>query len=174
MTERIASTSESCLVLITRSLHRAGRLVRTWSRVARAIVSPAVPVLLLTTGCTPNDQEVNSFIHAWEASVSAPDYRVQPPDSVAISSSTAPEIDGTSSVIRQDGKITLCLVGDVKVAGMTPVEISRKIESLLEQYYVDPQVSAFGQIVSAVRIRAKKIDPPAKGAAPARELGDEA
>lgn len=32
--------------------------------------------------------------------------------------------------------------------------------------YVDPDVSAFGQIVSAVRIRAKRVDPPAKGAAP--------
>ena len=29
--------------------------------------------------------------------------------------------------------------------------------------YVDPAVSAFGQIVSAVRIRAKKIDAPKKG-----------
>lgn len=28
--------------------------------------------------------------------------------------------------------------------------------------YVDPDVSAFGQIVSAVRIRAKKAEPPAK------------
>lgn len=31
--------------------------------------------------------------------------------------------------------------------------------------YVDPHVSAFGQIVSAVRIRAKKIDPPSDKAA---------
>jgi len=30
--------------------------------------------------------------------------------------------------------------------------------------YVDPNVNAFGQIVSGVRIRAKKIEPPAKGA----------
>lgn len=29
--------------------------------------------------------------------------------------------------------------------------------------YVDPAVSAFGQIVSAVRIRAKKVDAPRKG-----------
>lgn len=36
--------------------------------------------------------------------------------------------------------------------------------------YVDPDVSAFGQIVSAVRIRAKRVDPPTKGkqAAPAQ------
>lgn len=50
--------------------------------------------------------------------------------------------------------------------------------------YVDPAVSAFGQIVSAVRIRAKKIDAPKKGtSAPAepptadeifRDAGDEA
>lgn len=49
--------------------------------------------------------------------------------------------------------------------------------------YVDPAVSAFGQIVSAVRIRAKKVDAPKKGMTqpeppPAddifREPGDEA
>lgn len=32
--------------------------------------------------------------------------------------------------------------------------------------YVDPDVSAFGQIVSAVRIRAKKVDAPKPGSAP--------
>lgn len=31
--------------------------------------------------------------------------------------------------------------------------------------YVDPDVMAFGSKVSAVRIRAKKVEPPAKGAA---------
>ena len=31
--------------------------------------------------------------------------------------------------------------------------------------YVDPDVSAFGQIVSAVRIRAKRVDAPGKDAA---------
>lgn len=47
--------------------------------------------------------------------------------------------------------------------------------------YVDPQVSAFGQIVSAVRIRAKKVEAPKKGvSAPAvdsifrEEMGGEA
>lgn len=92
-------------------------------------------------GCSPSDQEINSFVHAWEASVSSPDYRVQPPDSLEISSASAMEIDGSAQMVRQDGKITLCLLGDVKVAGMTPTEISRKLESLLQKYYVDPQVS---------------------------------
>ena len=39
--------------------------------------------------------------------------------------------------------------------------------------YVDPAVSAFGQIVSAVRIRAKKVDAPKTAEAAEREPGDE-
>ena len=39
--------------------------------------------------------------------------------------------------------------------------------------YVDPDVSAFGQIVSAVRIRARKVEAPKPGAA-RRIAGDEA
>jgi len=35
--------------------------------------------------------------------------------------------------------------------------------------YVDPDVSAFGQIVSAVRIRAKKVDAPTKESAAAEK-----
>lgn len=38
--------------------------------------------------------------------------------------------------------------------------------------YVDPNVNAFGQIVSAVRIRAKKVDPPSKNAQPEPERDD--
>lgn len=34
--------------------------------------------------------------------------------------------------------------------------------------YVDPDVSAFGQIVSAIRIRARKVDPPTRGSAPSK------
>lgn len=109
-------------------------------------ISPAVglaTVLLvgLLAGCSPSDQEINAFIHAWEASVSSPEYRVQPPDGLEVRSPTAPELDGQSQIIRSDGKITLNLVGDVKVAGLTPAEVARKVESLLRTYYVDPQVN---------------------------------
>jgi protein involved in polysaccharide export with SLBB domain len=93
------------------------------------------------SGCAQQEEEINSFVRAWEASVSSSDYLVQPPDVLEIRSPTAPEIDEQSQVVRQDGKITLPLIGDVKVAGMTPTEIARKLESLLSTYYVAPQVS---------------------------------
>lgn len=37
------------------------------------------------------------------------------------------------------------------------------------ELYVDHNVSAFGKTVSAVRIRARKVEPPAKGAKPPTE-----
>ena len=92
-------------------------------------------------GCAPSNQEINAFIHDWEASVSGTKYVVQPPDSIQISSATAQEIDGEVQVIRSDGKISLRLIGDVKVSGLTPVEISRKLESMLRKFYLNPVVN---------------------------------
>jgi len=73
--------------------------------------------------------------------VSASEYRVQPPDVLEISCAQSPEIDGEEQPLRQDGKISLRLLGEVEVAGLTPMEASRKLESLLSKYYVDPRVS---------------------------------
>lgn len=124
--------------------------------IALTILAFALPV-----GCLPNDAQISSFIHDWEATVSASDYVVMPPDSVEISSSSAPEVDGETQIVRQDGKISLRLIGEVKIAGLTPLEISHKLESLLQKYYVDPKVNVrvlnnsskklyvFGQVAAA-------------------------
>ncbi len=106
--------------------------------------APATALMLaamVLVGCSASEEQIHAFVHDWEASVSAADYLVQPPDTLEISSAQAPEIDGEVQTIRQDGKITLRLLGEVKVAGLTPVEISRKLESLLAKYYLEPQVS---------------------------------
>lgn len=102
-----------------------------------------IAVLLMAgaSGCSTSDKEVNAFLHEWETSVSATDYQVQPPDTIEISAAQAPEIDGEEQMVRSDGKVSLRLLGDVQVAGMTPVEISRKIEDMLREYYVDPKVN---------------------------------
>ncbi len=92
-------------------------------------------------GCAPSNQEINAFIHDHEASVSGTEYIVQPPDVIEISAAQAPEIDGEVQEIGHDGKITLRLLGQVKVAGMTPVGIARKLESLLGKYYTNPAVN---------------------------------
>ena len=109
--------------------------------------SPAAAIALTTlalalpVGCLPSDAQISSFIRDWEATVSASDYVVMPPDSVEVSSSNAPEVDGETQIVRQDGKISLRLIGEVKIAGLTPLEISHKLESLLRKYYVEPKVN---------------------------------
>lgn len=118
-------------------LVRCQRVVR-----GRAAWLCAAATWFAGTGCTANDREIDAFVKESEASVSSASYRVEPPDILELSSAQSPEIDGEQQTVRQDGKITLRLIGEVKVAGLTPPEISRKLESLLEPYYVDPQVNA--------------------------------
>jgi polysaccharide biosynthesis/export protein len=143
------------MITVTRRDSHAGRSTprRTNSRVTGRSVSfqtlRGLGVLLASAllavggaaGCATSDTEVTTFLHEWEASVSATDYRVQPPDTIEISCSQAGEIDGEEQSIRQDGKISLRLLGEIEVAGMTPTEIARKIESLMRKYYVDPTVN---------------------------------
>lgn len=107
---------------------------------------------LAAGGCGPHDRDINAFMHSWEASVSGTDFEVQPPDSIEITSANVPEIDGEVATIYPDGKISLRLVGDVKVAGMTPTLIARKLESILSKYYVNPVVS-----VRVAERRSKRI-----------------
>src|ERR1043166_1536533 len=101
-------------------------------------------IALLTVaafGCHPTDREIDSFLQEREASVSSADYVVQPPDILEISSAKAAEVDSEHQMVRQAGKITLRLLGEVKVAGMTQTASGQKLEMLLAKYYVDPKVN---------------------------------
>ncbi len=107
---------------------------------------------LFLIGCGPSDAEINSFVHDYEADVTGTDYIVQPPDRLEITSPNAPEVDGEDARVNPDGKVTLKLIGDIKVAGLTPVEIARKLETNLRKYYQRPVVS-----VTVVERNSKRI-----------------
>ncbi|MCA9254282.1 MAG: polysaccharide biosynthesis/export family protein [Phycisphaerales bacterium] len=109
--------------------------------IALTLLVCAIFYAIVGTGCGPSDAEINAFVHDYEADVTGGEYIVQPPDVMEITSPNCPEVDGESVTVNADGKITLKLVGDVKVAGMTPVEIARKLEANLQRYYQRPVVS---------------------------------
>jgi len=96
-------------------------------------------------GCASNENnkyaDLKNFVQAHRQDVAAVEYRLEPPDVVAISSPTAPEVDGEVQQIRSDGKISLRLLGEVKAAGLTPRELAAKLEELLSRYYVNPKVN---------------------------------
>jgi len=68
------------------------------------------------------------------------DYRIGVEDSLAVSVWGEPDLTQTVSV-RPDGKITLPLVNDVAVVGMTPEELRVRLTELLSQYIKDVNVT---------------------------------
>lgn len=101
----------------------------------------ATLVLLCLSGCAPKNTDLLHFLRESEHDVSAMEYRVGIPDAIRISAPRVLEIDGVDQRIQPDGKITLRLLGPVKVVGMTAKEIAAKLEVLLRRYYLDPKVS---------------------------------
>ena len=108
-------------------------------RIRTALVG--LPSLVLAcAGCSNNHEDLIKFLKDHEHLATATEYRVGIPDRLRISAPRILEIDNVSQTVGVDGKISLRLLGSVRVAGLTPREIGAKLEGLLEPYYEDPKV----------------------------------
>ena len=67
-------------------------------------------------------------------------YRLEAPDAIEISVLPQVELD-RNVTIRPDGKISLPLIGDVFVEGMTPVELTDKLTEEYSKYVKNPSVA---------------------------------
>lgn len=96
----------------------------------------------LCTACavTSSHTDLAAFLKAHEHTISATESRLEPGDTFSITAPRVLEIDGESQRIQPDGKISLDLIGDVKVAGLTTREVASKLQELLGPYYIDPTV----------------------------------
>jgi len=116
------------------------------------MIVTAGALALASIGCaSANEKDMLHFLRDREHQVSAIEYRVGVPDAIQIHAPRVEEIDGTQHRIQPNGKISLKLLGDVKIVGMTAKEIGAKLEVLLSRYYVDPKVG-----VKVVGYRSKK------------------
>src|SRR5437588_12213470 len=99
---------------------------------------------MLVAGCVQerqsDPQAARVFRPASERDVSATEYRVAPPDKLAIRAPGIKELDQFTTAIRPDGKISLSLVGEVYVVGKTPGEIGQEITSAAARYYNDAEI----------------------------------
>ncbi len=112
---------------------------------------PIALVGLLATWCFGacgcyNAGQVRAFLGKPRAPVSGLEYRVYPPDVIAITSLHVPEINGVSQMVRPDGKINLPLLGEIYAAGKTPAEIESALTEAAKDYYeqVDATVTISG------------------------------
>jgi polysaccharide export outer membrane protein len=108
--------------------------------------------LLPACGCASSQPDIHNWLMAYEQPNSSFEYRVGIPDSVQITAPRVPEIDGETQTIQPDGKISLRLLGEVRVDGMTGREIAAKLMDLLREYYEEPKVQ-----VRIAAYRSKKV-----------------
>lgn len=71
---------------------------------------------------------VENRLEVWNST-----YKIDPPDALAIRVRDNPDLD-TQVVVRPDGNIAFPLLGDVYVAGHTPLEVREKLWKLLGTY----------------------------------------
>jgi polysaccharide export outer membrane protein len=77
------------------------------------------------------------------SSLNREDYRIGPEDLIEISVFEVPELSRTVRV-SASGEISLPLLGTVKVAGFSPMQLEQVLRELLRRTYIkDPQVSVF-------------------------------
>ncbi len=100
----------------------------------------AIVGALGSSGCAVHNADMLHFLSSGEHEVSASEYRLGIPDRIAITAPKIEEIDGAGGQIQPDGKITLQLLGQVKIVGMTAREVGAKLALLASKYYVDPKV----------------------------------
>ena len=68
------------------------------------------------------------------------EYVIDPPDEIQIKAPNIKEIDGSKQVVRSDGKISLNLLNEVKVSGLTPAQVQKALVELAAKYYSNPDI----------------------------------
>ncbi len=85
----------------------------------------------------------NPFFFSLHQEAPSTEYRIGPKDLLDINVFGVGELNVTVRV-SEEGRITLPLLGEVEVEGLTKSEVERKISSLLEEKYLqNPQVTIF-------------------------------
>jgi polysaccharide export outer membrane protein len=93
---------------------------------------------LKSTGNAEGQQGLFKVASGHDSSVN--EYVVDPPDEIVIKAPNIKEIDGSKQVVRPDGRITLNLLKDVKVSGLTPAQIQQQLTDLASKYYNNPDI----------------------------------
>jgi polysaccharide biosynthesis/export protein len=72
------------------------------------------------------------------------EYKIGPKDLLEVKVLEVPELSGLSVRVSEDGSITLPLIGNLKILGLSKDEVEQSIAKILEEKYVrNPQVSVF-------------------------------
>lgn len=102
---------------------------------------------LMTSGCATLSSERNLYVKKsspkidfenYERSIT-PEYHIDIGDVLDVSVWQVAELN-QQVIVRPDGKISYPLIGEVKVTGMTPIELAAELKDRLSYYVRDPNV----------------------------------
>jgi polysaccharide export outer membrane protein len=102
----------------------------------------------MVCGCAQDQREVQFrqmtsqqvFNETPKPVMKSPDYRIGPQDVIQVEVRGQPDLT-RAAVVRPDGKVTLRLLDDVYVSGMTPAEVDSKLTGLYSEYIVGADVT---------------------------------
>lgn len=123
------------------------------SRVFRtAALIASAPCLLLLVACAATFSLPTMPLDTSIRGVTIPqEVRLAPGDEIEIKFYYTPDLN-ESLTIRPDGKITLQMVDDVEVKGLTPDELRLELESLYTPYIKEPAVSVIVRTLASQQI----------------------
>ena len=102
--------------------------------------------MAILTACGPTKEEraeLQYFPKAYQKTISADRYAVNPPDAIIIHAPLVPEVNNVKEVVAPDGTLNLDpgILGRVYVAGMSPKEIEDLLTEKLRVSYNNVKVS---------------------------------
>jgi polysaccharide export outer membrane protein len=110
----------------------------------RRRLAPVAALLAVLSGCAGSLREPQSIVAAPEVIQSTARYEqvyvLSPGDIVEVLVDRMPELSRTAT-IRPDGMVTLPKAGDIRLAGLSPMDAARAVRQLLLQRVIDPQVT---------------------------------
>ncbi len=90
----------------------------------------------LGAGCNYHKaSDIMAYYKPHQVYVTASDYKIVPPDEIVVHCTKVPEIHNQQQRVRQDGKVSFEIVGEIEVAGKTPTEASRLIYDRVKDFY---------------------------------------
>ena len=114
----------------------------------------AIALLVTTLGTAAEDVKVIAA-RPVDASVAAPvdpgKYQIGPEDMLFVRVWREPDFT-LPVAVRPDGKITMPLIGEVRAAGQSPLQLTATLKQLLTQYLNNPDVNVF-----VTEVRSKKF-----------------
>lgn len=118
----------------------------------KKLLCSLVAIIYLVGGCTPY-REIKTRMLTYRGvenklEVINGTYRMGAADVVAISVMGNPDLTTAQARIRPDGNITVGLIGDIYVEGLTPNEAGDKLHKFFQQYLRDlPRESVMVEVV---------------------------